>query len=349
MINKMVWVALIAISLLGLAQLVQFTPAMFLDGLAVFLMVAVGSGLANNLPSPGDNMSRSARNPVPLSRSAFRDRFHIMGEAGSGKSRFMGRRLCWFLLKEGWPQIILDPTSGTVLNALDVISRLFYAEDRIEAFKRLIYVDMSGKSGYVVPFPLYHRLVPDEPLFDVSQRFIEVLRRMDPRLSSAPIMGLNALITIGTYAGMLLTTLGFQITEAVDLIRNPEAWEGRFERALSIDPDVREAVAFFRAFADNVSSRDQMSRTFLTKIMPFITEPTTRAMFGAAEPGFRLDEVIRQRKTILFDFSQERNPERLRFKLLWIFRLLIDYAKLRGFAGRDQPFGLIIDEFTQLL
>jgi hypothetical protein len=214
----------------------------------------------------------------------------------------------------------------------------------------VLYVDMSGKGGYVMPFPLYYRLSPDDSLFDVSQRFLEVVRRMDVHLQQAPILGLNALATISTYVGMLLATLGCQITEAPSLIRYPERWETRLEWALSLSPEVQPAVAFFQDFIDwKPDERARYSNTFLTKILPFVADPTTRAMFGASEPGLVWEQAIRKRQTVCLDFSRDLNPERRRFKLLWCFRSLGDYFKLRGFAGRKQPVGFIIDEVTQLL
>ena len=290
-----------------------------------------------------------AQRLVRLSNRALFDKLHLTGEAGSGKSRFLGRVLGWLLFLRGRPQVILDPTGGTIDNFFDKLVRL-PRKDQERHWPRVRYVDMSGKGERVVPFPLYYRLSPNDSLFDVSQRFVEVVRRMDVHLEKAPILGLNALATISTYAGMLLTALGCQITEAESLIRRPEEWEGRLERALSITPEVQPAVEFFRDYIEkNPGERARQSNTFLTKIMPFIAEPTMRAMFGASEPGIDWDEVVKKGRTVCLDFSKELNAERRRFKLLWCFRSLTDYFKLRGAAGREQPVGFIIDEVTQLL
>ena len=289
-----------------------------------------------------------ARRIVRLSGRALFEKLHQMGEAGSGKSRFLGRVLCWLRFRYCHPQVILDPTGGTIDNFFDKLIRL-PRERQEQLWPRVRYVDMSGKGGYVVPFPLYHPLSPNDSLFDVSQRFLEVVRRMDVHLDKAPILGLNALATISTYTGMLLTALGYQITEAESLIRRPEEWEGRLERALSITPEVQPAVEFFRDYIKNPKERARQSNTFLTKIMPFIAEPTMRAMFGASEPGIDWDEAVKKGYTVCLDFSKELNAERRRFKLLWCFRSLTDYFKLRGAAGRKQPVGFVIDEVTQLL
>lgn len=290
-----------------------------------------------------------ARRMLWVSDDALRNKTHIMAEAGAGKSRFMGRILAWMQFLRRVPQVILDPTGGTIDNFFDRLVRM-PPEYQKRLWRRVRYVDMSGQGEYVVPFPMYYRLSADDSLFDISQRFLEVVRRMDVHLQQAPIIGLNALATVSTYAGMLLAVLGYQITEADHLIRYPERWEGRFERALSLSPEVRPAVEFFRGFIKwKPDERARQSRTFLAKLLPFIADPTMRAMFGASEPGLVWEQVVKKGQTVCLDFSKELNPERRRFKLLWCFRSLIDYFKLRGYAGRKRPVGFIIDELTQLL
>jgi hypothetical protein len=290
-----------------------------------------------------------ARRMLWISDDALRNKIHVMAEAGAGKSRFMGRVLAWILFLRHIPQIILDPTGGTIDNFLDKLIRL-PRQQQEQLWPRVRYVDMSGKGGYVVPFPLYYRLSPDDSLFDISQRFLEVVRRMDVHLQKAPILGLNALATISTYTGILLAALGYQITEAPSLIRHPKQWLGRLEQRLSLSPEVQPAVEFFQDFGNwKPDDRTRYANTFLTKILPFVADATMRAMFGASEPGIVWQQAVRRGQTVCLDFSKELNPERRRFKLLWCFQSLSDYFKSRGYAGRRRPVGFIIDEVTQLL
>jgi len=281
--------------------------------------------------------------------TARRNKIHIMAESGAGKSRFLGRVLAWLLFLRRTPQVILDPTGGTVMNLLDKVIRLprSYQE---HLWPRLRYVDMSGGGGYVVPFPLYHRMAPSESLFDVSQRFLEVVRRMDVHLEQAPVLGLNALVTVGTYTGMILTALGCQITEASDLIRHPDRWMNRISHAAQDCTELKPAVDFYREFADqHTEERTRHANTLMAKLLPFIADPKMRAMFGAPEPGVDWSEMVAKGWTVCLDFSSELNAERRRFKLLWAFRSLVDFFKLRSFQGRDQRVSMIIDELTQLL
>ena len=296
-------------------------------------------------PPPARPRRRSLSLPLP----ALLNKVHLMAEAGAGKSRWLGRALTWQLFLYGIPTVVIDPTGGTVDNFFDKLMRL-PRELQIRLWRRVLYVDMSGKGGYVVPFPLYYRLSSHDSLNDIAQRYLEVVERLDPYLKTASVMGLNAIVNLGTWSGMLLAALDCQITEAADLISHPGRWQRRFKTASSRSPDVKPAIEFFQEFGDlKPDVRARRSESFLTKIQPFLADKTMAAMFGASEPGILWDRVVDQRQVVLLDFRHELNANRKRFKLLWCFRFLVDYFKFRGVAGRRKPVALIIDEITQLL
>ena len=292
---------------------------------------------------------RVAQKLMFMTDEARRNKIHIMGESGSGKSRFLGRILAWQDFIRRKPQIIIDPTGGTIANLLDKIIRL-PGEYQKKLWKRIKYVDMSGKGGYVMPFPLYHQLSPNDSLYDISQRFLEVIKRMDVTLGQAPILGLNAIVTLGTYTGMILSALDCQITEAPSLIHHPEDWMPRMEYTLQSTPELYPAVEFYREYVEwKPDERTRFSGSFMSKILPFIADPAMRAMYGAPQPAIDWQHVVNKGQTVCLDFSREFNPDRRRFKILWSFQSIIDFFKLRGFEGRNHPVGFIIDEVTQLL
>ena len=292
---------------------------------------------------------RVASNLMMISDNSRRNKIHMMAESGAGKSRWLGRVLAWQLLIRGKPQIIIDPTGGTIANLFDKIIRL-PGEYQKRLWGRVKYVDMSGKGGYVMPFPLYHQLSPYDSLYDISQRFLEVIKRMDVSLGQAPILGLNAIVTLGTYTGMILTALDCQITEAPALIRNPEEWMPRIEYELQTLPELYPAVEFYRDYTGwKPAERSRFANSFMAKILPFIADPAMRAMFGAPHPAIDWQHVVNKGQTVCLDYSREFNPDRRRFKILWCFQSIIDFFKLRGFQGRNNPVSFIIDEVTQLL
>lgn len=272
---------------------------------------------------------------------------HIMAGKGSGKSRLMGRLIAWLDFLRGIPLVIFDPHGPTIDNFLDKITRLPRAAQE-SLWPRVFYVDMSGRGGHVVPFPLYYRL-GNESLYEISQRYLDVVRKIDPFLQTASVEGWNPLWRTGTYAGMVLAALNFQISEAQSLLTKPHAWEGLLLHALTVHPEIHPAADFFRALAEEKqSSRSRHVDSLLTKVAIFNLDPTMRAMFGASTPGIEWSNVVERRLAVLLDFRHEHDIERRRFKMLWGFTYFLDFVKNRG-AGRHRPVSLIVDELTSLL
>src|SRR4051812_1480633 len=168
---------------------------------------------------------------------------HLLAGKGSGKSRLMGRGIAWDDFIRGIPVVIFDPVGPTIDNFLDKLTRL-PREYQECLWKRVIYVDMSDSSGRVTPMPLYYRL-GTESFYSISQRYLDVVRRVDPALQSASILGWNQLWYVGTYTGMILSALDLQITEAEHLLRHPEAWVTRINQAVQTHPELVDAASFF--------------------------------------------------------------------------------------------------------
>jgi hypothetical protein len=272
---------------------------------------------------------------------------HLMGGKGSGKSRLMGRLIAWHDFLRGVPLVIIDPYGATIDNFLDKLTRLPAAHQQ-HLWSRVIYVDMSGGSGSVIPFPLYYRL-GDESLYQMSQRYLDVVRKADPWLATASIEGWNPLWWIGTNAGMILSALDFQITEAEHLLRYPKSWSQHFTHAMERHPEVRPAVEFFtqRYARWKEEMQARRSASFLNKISIFTLDPTMKAMFGASCPGIDWERVVSEGCAVLLDFRHDIDIELRRFKMLWAFTYFLDFIKHRG-AGRHRPVSLIIDELSAL-
>lgn len=271
---------------------------------------------------------------------------HIMAGKGSGKSRLMGRMIAWLDFLRRIPLVIFDPHGPTIDNFLDKLIRL-PKELQEPLWQRVFYVDMSGRYGRVVPFPLYYRF-GGEGIYEISQRYLDVVRKLDPNLQSASIEGWNPLWRIGTSAGLILTAIGSQITEAEDLVRNSMAWRREFDRALQTNPEVQPAVDFFEEFSEwKEELRSRKSDSFLNKVSLFTFDPSMKAMFGADQAGIDWKRIISGKYAVLLDFRGEQDLERRRFKMVWAFNYFLSFIKDRG-AGRHRPVSLIVDELTSL-
>ncbi|MBW7884703.1 MAG: type IV secretion system DNA-binding domain-containing protein [Caldilineaceae bacterium] len=279
---------------------------------------------------------------------ARRSGIHLMGGPGSGKSRALGRLLAWIDFLRGSPQVVLDPTGGTIDNFLD---RLILQPPAVQEllWPRVRYVDL-GASDSVTPMPLYRRRHAQESWFAVANRPLEIFRRIDPHLATASVEGWNALFEAGIYAGQLAAALGLQVTEVADLLRQPKRWKIRCETLRATYTDLEPALEYLREYA-RLKPELQRRRTgsLLTKLLPFLADPAMQATFAADREGISIPAVDHECLTLLVDGRHERDPVRRQFKLLWLFRLVTDYLKERGMAGRARPLGFIIDEVTQLL
>jgi hypothetical protein len=289
-----------------------------------------------------------------LSRSSRSMGIYLLAGRGTGKSRMLGRKIAMQDYLAGIPQVIFDPVGGTIDNFLDSVVRfLQHIPSSLHSrfWDRITYVDMSGKDGVFVPFPLYYRLGTERSLLEIAERYLQTIIKSNPDLFHAQVLGWPPLHRIGDYSGIVLSALGYQITEAEDLLDNPEAWEaaGRFAQAEQVSSEAKRAVSYFRNkyIPMREADRARVTTPFLDKIFTFSLDETFRAMFGAREPGIKWDDVVKKKQTILLDFRREQNEEMRRFKMLWAFSYLYEWIKTRG-RQDDNPFGIIIDEFAHM-
>jgi hypothetical protein len=275
----------------------------------------------------------------------------IAAGKGSGKTTFLTCLALEDFLKS-YPQVILDPLGTTAESLLFRISRfLKHVPPALHSrfWDRVYYVDV-GSTDFVVPFPIYCRLGSESSLREVAERYLSVVRLSNPALANAPIMGWPAMRRIGVYAGMVLASLGYQLTEAHSLLFNTVEWDrsGRFAEAVNRCPEVAPAIAFFRNeyLSLREAEKSRLTTSFLDHIFPFTVDPNLRAVFSATTPGINWQDVERTGQTVILDFKRVLDPETRRFAMLWVFSTLYEFVKQRGRSSR--PFGVIIDEFAAL-
>jgi hypothetical protein len=300
---------------------------------------------------PPNQKPEQKNQSLPLSARAMG--IYILGSRGSGKSRLSGRVIAWQDYRAEIPLVIIDPLGGTIDNFLDKLFRFLqyvHPTKHSKYWSRVRYVDMSGKGkdGVITPWPLYYKLGNERSLREVAERYLQVILKSNPSLLNAQVQGWPPLHHIGVQTGMILSALGFQITEAPGLLRNPAQWLDRFNEAEKRYPEVAPAVAFFRDeyISMREADRRRLSNPFMDKIFPFTLDPHLKAMFGSNTPGIDWQEVERERLTVLIDFRHEQDQEMRRFKLLWVFSSLYEHIKFRGRSPR--PLAVLIDEVSAL-
>jgi len=272
------------------------------------------------------------------------------GAPGVGKSQGISR-VAVQDFAAGVPQCILDPTGSTIDYFLNKVVEIHTYLPRCEGaklFERIVYCDMSGKDGFVIPFPSYYRVGTERSLWEIAERFPQALVKNDPALRSRPIMGWPPMHKISVYAGMILFAVGCQITQAESLLLHPEHWEERFQQAEERFPTVKSAVAYFRDEYPHLrkAERERLTNPLLEKLFPISSDQRLQALFGASQPGINWDEVERKQQTVLIDFRHVGDTDMRRLLLLWMFSSPFEWIKGRG--RRTTPFGVIIDEFPQM-
>ena len=304
------------------------------------------------MPAKPDRHGPRIRTGLTLSPGARVMGTEIAAGRGSGKTTFLTLLAHEDFLKR-YPQVIFDPL-GTVSDSL--LFRISHTLRRVPPamhsrfWKRVRYIDI-GATDFVTPFPLYYKLGTEPSLGDIAERFLTVIRLANPGLTNAPIMGWPALHRIGVYTGMILASLGYQITEAHSLLFDTLEWErsGRFAAVVARCPEAEPAVAFFRNeyLTMREAEKSRLITSFLDHIFPFTIDPQLRAVFsGASTPGIDWQMVESTGETVLLDFRNVLEPETRRFAMLWLFSLLYEFIKSRGRSVT--PFGIIIDEFAAL-
>ena len=306
--------------------------------------------------SSGPKRTRKPSLPlVWLPRSALANGIRISGGSGSGKSVLAGG-ICFQNFRQGVPQVILDPHGGTIDFFLANVwkwcqSGPLSTADQHKMWQRIYYADMSGEQGRVTTFPLFYRL-GNESLHEIAQRLVSTYARLDPALMSASIEGFNALKSVLTPAGMIVTALRWQATEILDLLESPNAgaWKNHFAEAMTRYPEAKVAVDYFKQtyFQMKASDRSRRNSSLLIKLDSFRYNPTMRAIYAASQPTIDWQRVIEQDQTVLIDFRGVLDPEERRFGLLWcLFNSFVQYIRHRGKGRHHKSVALIIDELSE--
>jgi hypothetical protein len=278
---------------------------------------------------------------------------YLLGASRTGKSRMLGRVIAWqdFVAEPCLGQVIFDPRGLTISNFLDKLIRFlqFVPPDQHDTYwRRIRYVDVSGKAGFITGLPLYYRLTPEETLAEISERYLQLVLKSSPHLDDAQILGWPPFHRFGLNAGMLCASLGLQITDIAKLISHPEQWLPRFAEAEARNPEAKPACDFFRNefLPMRQAAKERLTNAFRDKLVQFTHDRLLSCQFGPSAPPIDWEEVEEDALTVLLDFSGETNTELRRFKMLWLFDYFFHWIKTRG--RRSYPLALLIDEMASM-
>jgi hypothetical protein len=290
------------------------------------------------------------REALPLSDSGRNMSLLNLGGPGAGKTT-LETILLTQSLRRGFPGITFDP-NGSLAPAL--ISRLLrnlqhVSDEEAEAIWRRIRIIDVGNPQVSVPFPIYYQ-GSARSLWQVSARFLRVLRLAYPKLVSEAPVTWPRIRRVGIMAGCVLASLSYQLTEIEDLLFNTLEWEksGKFTEAVRRNPEEAGAVSYFREqyLPLSKSAKSELISPLLDHVFPFVHDPQYRSLFGASTPGLLLQDVQELGEEVVFDFHQLTDPETKRFAMLWIFNYVDEF--LQQWGRKDVPFVVTVDEFAAM-
>ena len=237
--------------------------------------------------------------------------------------------------------IVHDVVGAASLNFIDKVLRLPKAR-QLQAFKRIRILRFSG--DHLPGFPLYYRL-GSESLYQISMRPLLTFLKLDPSLHNASIEGWNPMREVGSNAGMILATLGLQITEMEDLLLNPARWKPLLQLALRRNPEVAPAVDYFYKYMDwDPRTRVRKISSLLGKLQMFRQDPNMRVIFGANHLSLNLDE-IKTKGLIVFLDTSTLTGEAKQFVDSYLFQFILENVKHQG-AGHHTPWLFVEDELS---
>lgn len=284
-----------------------------------------------------------------ISAAALKQGTHIAAGVGAGKSRVLGRVFAWTQLMVGKPLVVFDPTGGVVDNLFDKILRL-PPKYQQPLWQHLIYID-AGAKDFLFPSALYYDNSGHDTFFEMANRFPSVLKRIDPELTGAPILGWNSLYECLIHAGKIAVAKKLQLDFVADLIEHPSKYKDLLREVLAAYPELNPSVAYFRALMDPTASglREKKTGSTKNKLLPFLTDPIRLVTYASQKNRLNWKKLIKQNKVILLDYRHQLDPDHLQFDMVWHLKTLMDALKHRGMAGRGQELMLIIDEITAML
>lgn len=305
---------------------------------------------------------RASAAGIPLSQIGFMpwqslsQGIRLVAGSGVGKTVLAGY-LALMLFLNRRPNIVVDPTGslctailGRVLHHVE--SNQLSEQQAEEVYQRIIYCDF-GASGYTVPMSLFHRY-GNEPLANVSDRFMDYFSLLQSDSRSASIQGYNSVAKIMRPVSVVMAALQpeFQITDVPDLLDHikSDRWQARLNFAVNRYPrQTRQAVDFLVNDFSQWDGQTKQRRLDLLEsfLSPYRYHPVFRATFGAAQTGLDYDAIVDRGQTVLIDASGllgEARPTVLSWLVLYS---LVGYLRHRG-NQRPAPVGLMVDEVSAL-
>jgi hypothetical protein len=273
----------------------------------------------------------------------------VVGEAGSGKSVLLAAIAFGDFIR-GIPVVLWDHNGG-MIDAY--FAQVLGHPEKDNLQERIRYVEF-GNPEFAYGMPFYYDAGGDDP-FTMSQRLVDILLKLYPELSNAPVLGEASVVQLGTMVGTILSAITdeegnrWQVTEAPDLLLNFNS-----PRWAKIRHDLGDRIAPAEKFLTETFSkltpaeRRTRSWSFESRIWSYLNSPSLKATVGQGKPSIDWHEVVRKHFAVIFDFRNLSSQQPLEQLSLLTFDNFLTFLKKRGIGAQD-PISLVIDELPTLL
>jgi len=254
----------------------------------------------------------------------------VIMPSGAGKSRLLGRGICYTDLMQGVGTVVIDSVGATIDNCLDKV--LYLSQDKQRAVvDRIRYCNMSGEqldNGdlLITPWPMLAKRHQEESSYRVSQRIVDLIARTDRRLADASIQGLKRLTHLFTPVAIILQELQLPISYAEDLLTHPAQWLDVVSRLAqgNTTNSLTQAITALRDFSALPEKvREERSEPLRTRLGMLKFDDVARAMFATTRPPLiDWEHVAAEGLSVYIDLRAPEADATKELKLFWVWRAL---------------------------
>ena len=287
----------------------------------------------------GYNEFRGVRKAIRLSDNDRRRHLYMIGQTGTGKSKFL-ENLAFQDMMDGKGFAFIDPHGDSAEALMGAVPR--------ERAEDIIYFNPSDMDN-PIGLNMFEYNSPDEKDFLVQEAINMLYGLYDP--GHTGIVG-PRLEHIFRNAALLLMSdpAGGTFIDIPKLLVDQEFMKSKLKYVT--DPTVLEFWTKEWPASQKSSEAGELVSWVASKFGPFISNTAMRNIIGQTKSGFNLRDIMDNRKILIVNLSKGKMGE-LNSKLLGIIFVMKFQAAAMGRAdmpeAERQDFSLYVDEFQNFM
>lgn len=273
----------------------------------------------------------------------------IIGESGTGKTEHLAGHIFDCFKRHPREAIFVLDWSGSLTDAL--FKLILQDKEYERLLDRVVYDDM-GNPEWATPLPEFSKEYGHYE--DQVQRVTQNLKRINPELARAPIIG-ELGISVAVNFFKLLTAIenehgeSWQITETKKLVYNEGLLKFACAKFGDHVPDAKYWLE--QGYIKSPESEKTRKTTALIGTLNAIEPRAVRARLGYYRPGWTAREAIEKGQMVICDGARLINQEMTQnYLFMQAYSLIMEEInKRRPGDPRDHPVSLVLDEVYSLL